>query len=84
MTAPHLLTRSLLKTRYFLEELTRARDTPRVPKHIRDAARRLLRDYPGLDEIESAHKVLPHVFGPVKQRQEEGMPTLRKRGTCGD
>ncbi len=51
-----------------------SRDTPRVPKHIRDRARRLLRDYPSFDEIELAYKALPGVFGPVVQRQAEGLP----------
>lgn len=73
MTAPHLRTRALLKTRYFLEELTSARDTPRVPKQVRDTARQLLLHYPGFDEIESAHKALPELFGPVLQRQAEGL-----------
>lgn len=74
MTEPHQRTRALLKTRYFLEELTSARDTPRVPKAVRESARQLLRDYPGFDEIEAAHIALPEVFGPVVQRQAEGMP----------
>ena len=77
MTLPHQRTRSLLKTKYFLEELTRPGDTPRVPKHIRYMARRLLRDYPGFDEIEAAHKALPAVFGPVEQRQAEGLPATK-------
>ena len=67
----------MLKTKYLLEELTSARDTPRVPKHIRDTARRLLRDYPGFDEIELAHKALPELFGPVVQRQAEGLPATK-------
>ena len=73
MTKPTDRTRALLKTRYFLEELTRPGDTPRVPRAIRDKAHQLLRDYPGFEEIEAAHKALPHLFGPVKQRQAEGM-----------
>jgi hypothetical protein len=73
MTKPTDRTRALLKTRYFLEELTRPGDTPRVPRAIRDKARQLLRDYPGFDEIELAHKALPAVFGPVVQRQALGL-----------
>lgn len=72
MTAPHLRTRALLKTMRFLEELTEPRDTPRVPRHLRDAARILLLHYPDLADIERAHKALPEVFGPVVQRQAEG------------
>ena len=74
MTEPHQRTRSLLKTRYFLEQLTRPEDTPRVPQTVRDTARRLLLHYPGFDEIEAVHKALPGVFGPVEQRQAEGLP----------
>ena len=68
----------------FLEELTRPGDTPGVPQGIRDTARQLLQHYPGFDEIEAAHKVLPKVFGPVVQRQAEGMPAQGKRGKSGD
>jgi hypothetical protein len=84
MKQPHQRTRSLLKTIRFLEELTRPGDTPRVPAHIRDTARRLLQHYPGFDEIQAAHKTLPEVFGPVVQRQAEGMPAQGKRGKRGD
>lgn len=84
MTEPHQRTRAILKTMRFLEELTRPGDTPRVPAHIRDTARRLLQHYPGVQDIEVAHKALPEVFGPVVQRQAEGMPTPVKRGKSGD
>ena len=84
MTEPHQRTRAILKTIRFLEELTRPGDTPRVPAHIRDTARRLLQHYPGFDEIEAVHKALPEVFGPVVQRQAEGMPAPVKRGKSGD
>ena len=65
ITQLHQRTRALLKTIRFLEELTCPGDTPRVPAHIRDTARRLLRHYPGLLDIELAHKALPEVYGPV-------------------
>lgn len=84
MTEPHQRTRSLLKTIRFLEELTRPGDTPRVPQGIRDTARRLLQHYPSVQDIEFAHKALPEVFGPVVQRQAEGMPAPVKRGKSGD
>ncbi len=74
MTAPHERTRALLKTIQFLEALTSTRDTPRVPAHVRAVARALLRHYPGLEQIEGAHKALPAVFGPVVQRQALGLP----------
>lgn len=83
-TEPHQRTRALLKTMRFLGELTHPGDTPRVPAHIRNTARRLLQHYPGFDEIEAAHNALPTVFGPVVQRQAEGMPAQSKRGKSGD
>ena len=84
MTQPHQRTRALLKTIRFLDELTRPGDTPRVPAHTQDTARQLLLHFPGFDEIEAAHKALPEVFGPVVQRQAEGMPSPVKRGKRGD
>lgn len=74
MTEPHQRTRALLKTRYFLEELTRPRDTRHVPSDVRAFAKQLLRDYPTHDDIEAAHQALPDIFGPVRQRQAEGLP----------
>jgi hypothetical protein len=74
MTEPHQRTRALLKTRYFLEQLTSAADTPRVPADVRAFAKQLLRDYPTHDDIEAAHQALPDIFGPVMQRQALGLP----------
>lgn len=74
MTEPHRRTRALLKTRVFLEQLSCPADTPRVPAHVRAFAKQLLRDYPTHDDIETAHQALPDVFGPVIQRQAEGLP----------
>lgn len=65
MTIPFERTRSILETRQFLQELTRPRETPRVPAAVREIARKLLRHYPGYPEIELAHQALPHLFGPV-------------------
>lgn len=81
MTAPHLRTRALLKTMRFLDELTRPSDTPRVPSQIRETARRLLLHYPNFEAIEAAHESLPEVFGPVVQRQAEGLPTMAEAST---
>jgi hypothetical protein len=74
MTEPHQRTRSLLKTRRFLELLTDAKASPRVPADLRQTARWLLATYPGDADIEAAHEALPELFGPVVQRQPEGMP----------
>ena len=77
MTQPHQRTRALLKTRGFLEQLSCPTDTPRVPAHVRAFAKQLLRDYPGFDDIEAAHKTLPDIFGPVIQRQALGLPASK-------
>ena len=65
MTIPYERTRAILETKQFLRELVNPRDTPRLPKPLREMARQLLRHYPGLAEIELAHKALPHLYGPV-------------------
>lgn len=74
MTEPHQRTRALLKTRVFLEQLSCPADTPRVPSDVRAFAKQMLRNYPTNDDIETAHKALPNVFGPVIQRQALGLP----------
>jgi hypothetical protein len=65
MTIPYERTRAILETRDFLKELQDPKLTPRVPSAIREIARKLARHYPRLAEIELAHKILPHLFGPV-------------------
>lgn len=46
MTLPSERTRAVNYTREFLYSLIDPRKTPRVPKHIREDASRLLRHYP--------------------------------------
>lgn len=47
MTLKDERTRALIQTRAFLVELLYPYHTPRVPKSIRERARRLLKHYPG-------------------------------------
>jgi hypothetical protein len=65
MTIPFERTRALVQTKEFLEAMLDPKQTPRVPRWMRGKAKALLRHYPGLCEIEMAHKALPEEFGPV-------------------
>lgn len=60
MTTPFERTRALVQTKAFLQELMQHED-----ESLRNEARRLLRHYPALAEIELAHLALPQFFGPV-------------------
>lgn len=52
MTVPVERTNAVLWTHDFLVELIDPKATPRVPKSIRDQARRLLRHYPSPFEMD--------------------------------
>ncbi|WP_405048390.1 BPSL0761 family protein [Rhodoferax sp.] len=65
MTVPFERTRALNSAKEFLEAMLDPKQTPRTPRWMRGKAKAILRHYPGLCEIEMAHKALPEVFGPV-------------------
>lgn len=65
MTIPYERTRALIETRELLKRLQDPKETPRVPRWLREEARQLLRHYPAYSEIELAHKALPHLYGPT-------------------
>lgn len=65
MTIPFERTRALISAKEFLEAMMDPKQTPRTPRWMRGKAKALLRHYPGLCEIELAHKALPEVYGPV-------------------
>lgn len=65
MTIPYERTRAVIETYELLKRLQDPRETPRVPRWLREEARKLLRHYPTCATIELAHKALPHTFGPV-------------------
>lgn len=65
MTTPDERTRTLLQTKDFLAELMSPEQTPGVSDEVRREARRLLRHYPGLMELDLAHRALPMFFGEV-------------------
>jgi hypothetical protein len=62
MTLPFERTRALIGTKEFLEAML---DPKQTPRWMRGRAKALLNHYPGLAEIEMAHKALPDEFGPV-------------------
>ena len=70
MTIPAERTRAIIYTKLFLEQLLVPRLTPHVPDSVRIAARGLLRHYPGISELEIAHRALPDWFGPARKMEE--------------
>lgn len=75
MTIPYERTRALIETYELLKRLQDPQATPRVPRWLREEARKLLRHYPNYATIELAHKALPLFFGPVP-------PFSRMHGTA--
>ena len=65
MTIPYERTRAVIETYELLMRLQDPRETPRVPRWLREEARKLLRHYPTYATIQLAHKALPLFFGPV-------------------
>lgn len=65
MTIPFERTRALILTYELLQRLQDPKETPRVPRWLREEARILLRHFPTYSSIEMAHKALPHLYGPV-------------------
>jgi len=65
MTMPDERTRSVLQAREFLENLRSPMKTPRVPQHVRDEARRLLRHYPSAGDLDWASEGAPWLWGPA-------------------
>ena len=52
MTLPYERTRAVLSTQEFLIDLLDPKKTPRIPNHIRQRARSLLRHYPNPFEMD--------------------------------
>ena len=64
MTTPYERTRALVQTKDFLRQLTSLGDDA-IPLSMQVEAEALLQHYPTLQEIETAHKSNPEVYGPV-------------------
>jgi hypothetical protein len=61
MTLPYERTRSVINTREFLVELC-CGEIKRIPKEVRDRARRCLRHYPSPVDLSIAAEGAPDVF----------------------
>lgn len=72
MTLPDERYRAVMQTKKFLEELL---TTPRLPKSVKDDARRCLRHYPSEWDMEQASEASPHVFA---KRMEEVTRMFKK------
>jgi len=66
MTLPDERKLAVIYTEQFLLDLCNPKATPRVPKEIRDQARRLLRHYPSNYDMDRAGEQAPSVFGDWK------------------
>lgn len=63
MTTPEERTRAVVQARKLLRELTIPSATPRVPRPVREEARRLLRHFPMAGDMSLAHGAMPNWFG---------------------
>ncbi len=62
MTLPDERYRAVIWTELFLKDLCNPTKTPRVPKHVREQARSLLRHYPSTWDMNRAAEGAPDVF----------------------
>ena len=65
MTIPVERTRAVLAARQFMYELLDPKCTPRVPKVVRERARRVLRHYPFKSDMERVSMGEGFLFGQV-------------------
>ena len=72
MTLPDERYRAVLQTKRFLLEIL---TTPRVPKEIKEEARRCLRHYPDDLDMQQAAEASPHVFA---ERMEDVTRMFKK------
>ena len=63
MTIPDERYSAIQWARDFMRDLLDPKATPRVPKSVRDRARRCLRHFPGKGDMLDARKRAPDVFG---------------------
>lgn len=64
MTLPDERTSAVIRTRAFLLSLASG-ETKRIPSAVREQARRLLRHYPGLYDLDRVAEVNPDIFSKV-------------------
>lgn len=70
MTMPDERTRAVVNTHKFLRDLLDPKATPKVPKHIREKARRLLKHYPSAFHLLRAAEQDKDIFDVVEARQQ--------------
>ena len=63
MTLPDERSRSVQQTETFLKALIDPKETPRVPKYVREWASNCLRHYPSHYDMERAAREYNRVFG---------------------
>jgi hypothetical protein len=72
MTLPDERYRAVVQTKRFLLDIL---TTPRIPKEIKEGARRCLRHYPDEGDLDQAAETSPHVFA----KQMEDVTRLFKK-----
>jgi len=68
MTLPDERFRSIQRTEEFLQDLMNPQKTPRIPKEIREQARRCLRHYPSYHNLKELERAVP---GVLQERMED-------------
>jgi len=63
MTLPVERKHAVINTEQFLKDLLDPKKTPRVPKYVREQARRCLKHYPLDYDMQRAAESAPDVFG---------------------
>ena len=65
MTLPHEEALAIARVRQFMYELLDPKATPKVPKAIRQQARRIMKHYPILPSLDCAYKMAQELGGVV-------------------
>jgi len=66
LTLPDERYRAVLYTKDFLYSLSNPKETPRIPKIVRQRARSLLKHYPSSFDMDRVSDALPEVFDKKK------------------
>lgn len=66
MTLPVERTRAVMGASRFLLSLLDPKQTPRVPRVIRNEANAALRHYPASGDIRQTHQKFPSMWGPIE------------------
>jgi hypothetical protein len=69
MTLPDERTRAIVNARNFLYDLIDPKKTPRIPKAVRERARRILKHYPWDSYLDMTAEALPDVWGKTENEK---------------